>query len=132
MKTAVMAALLLALCLCGTAIAQVVPDPCADCRDAAGIEKRKCDSAAKSPVEFDACTKRISEAMVACQVGACRPGTDAQKIALCPQCQSRASDEERSCRSMSPGSKEHIACAQRAGRMKAECEDKFCKLAAPR
>lgn len=128
MKIVGMAALLLALS--ASAWAQ---DPCADCRNAAGEEKRKCDAAAKTPAALEKCAKQASEATLACQMGACMPGADAQTAAVnCPDCQDRVADEERRCKAMAPGSAEQAACAQRAARMRTGCEEKFCKPASPK
>lgn len=124
------AVLVSSLAICAGALAQ---DPCGECRKAAGAEKQKCDAAAaKSGSGAEDCVKRISEAMLACQLGTCKPAADAQMAQMCPGCQSRVSDEEKLCKSMPPGSAEQMACSQRAGRMKAECEEKFCKHAAPK
>lgn len=104
-------------------------DPCTDCRAAAAAGKQRCDAAAKASADFDACAKRITEAMLACQVGACKPGLDAQMAAMCPDCQHRAAEEEKTCRSMAAGSAEQVSCNQRVGRMRVACEEKYCKLA---
>ena len=107
-------------------------DPCGECRKAAGAEKQKCDAAAKAPAALEKCTTQASEATLKCEMGACMPGADAQTAVNCPDCQDRVADEERRCKAMSPGSAEQAACAQRAGRMRTGCEEKFCKPAAPK
>jgi hypothetical protein len=107
-------------------------DPCGECRKAAAAEKGKCDAAAKAGAALELCVKQINEAMLACQLGACKPSVDAQMAALCPDCQSKVSDEEKHCRAMSPGSVEQAACAQRASRMRAACDEKYCRHVAPK
>lgn len=127
--------LLLALAGASLAVAQETkpsPDPCGDCRNAASAEKAKCETGARDPAARELCAKRASEATLACQLNACKPGVDSQLAGNCPDCQHRAAEEERACRQMRIGSPEHSACTQRVGRMKAQCEEKYCKLAPPK
>jgi hypothetical protein len=121
MKT-VLAALLLALS--GSASAQ---DSCAECRTSAGEGKRKCDALAKAGAAYEKCVKQANESMLSCEMGACKPGADAQTAVNCPDCQAQVADEERRCKAMPPGSVEQVACAQRAGRMRTGCDLKYCK-----
>lgn len=104
-------------------------DPCGECRKSADAEKARCESSAADARLREACAKRASEAMLACQLGACKPGA-APAAGTCPMCQHRVSEEDKACRTMSPGSPDHVLCTQRVGRMKAQCEATVCKPAA--
>lgn len=131
----VLAAVFVLLLGASDAIAQDTkpsPDPCGDCRTAASTEKAKCEAAAKDAAARELCAKRASEATLTCQFNACKAGVDSQLAGNCPACQHRAAEEERACRQMRIGSPEHASCTQRVGRMKADCEEKFCKLTPPR
>jgi hypothetical protein len=123
---------LLGFALCGAAFAQdVKPEAgrCDQCLASAAADRQRCEAAAKEPAAREACAKRFSEVQLGCQLSACKPGQSAPDSASCPECQHRAAEDERNCRSMGPGSAGRIACEQRVSRMRARCDETSCKNA---
>lgn len=68
MRKAMRLAAALSFLLAGAAFAQ---NPCGDCRNDALSRHKACNAEAKDKGANDACSKKMSDLMQACQVGAC-------------------------------------------------------------
>ena len=108
-------------------------DPCGECRKGADSDRQKCEGIANDGAAREACAKRAAEASLTCQLSVCKAGPkERQTSGTCPGCQHRVAEEERSCRTMPPGSPEQLSCTQRAGRLRTECDQTVCRPTAPK
>jgi hypothetical protein len=92
--------------LTGPAFAQ---NPCGDCRGEALAQHKACNAAAKDNAATQACGKKMSDLMQACQVGACAKDVAKLYEGYCAGCMQQAGDNP----------------AKRKA-----CEDSVCKKAA--
>ena len=104
MRDAMRLAAALICCTAGVALAQ---NPCGDCRNDALTQHKACNAAAKDTAS-QACGKKMSDLMQACQVGAC--AKDVAKIysGYCEGCLKQADTPAK----------------------KKACEESICKQAA--
>ncbi len=74
-------------CFAGAAVAQ---NPCGDCRNDALAQHKACNAAAKDAPASQACGKKMSDLMQACQVGACAKDVARMYEGYCAGCLKQA------------------------------------------
>ena len=105
MRDAMRLAAALICCAVGVAFAQ---NPCGDCRNDALTQHEACNGAAKDTPASQACGKKMSDLMQACQVGACAKDVAKMYEGYCAGCLKQADTPAK----------------------KKACEESICKQAA--
>jgi hypothetical protein len=81
---------LLAVVLFLFAAASAAQNSCGDCRAAALAGHKACNAAAKDAPAFDACGRKMSDSMKACQEGACAADVARMYEGYCAGCLKQA------------------------------------------
>lgn len=99
---------LVAALVCSAAGVAFAQNPCGDCRNGALTQHQACNAAAKDPPASQACGKKMSDLMQACQVGACAKDVAKMYEGYCAGCLKQADTPAK----------------------KKKCEETICKQAA--